>query len=66
MEVFKYHTSDTYEQNFTRWHTMNTKERSIYREEPLNEIDAKTVFYSLYLDHYESEKSPLCNFYLQD
>ena len=59
MEVFKYDVNDTYEQNFVRWQTMKTKGRSIYKEKPLNERDAKTVFYSLYLDHYEEEHAPL-------
>jgi len=53
MEIFKYNTSVTYENNFQTWYTMNTYERFVYKEKPLDYRQALTVFNDQYEKTYK-------------
>ena len=44
MDVFKYDEESSYEQNFTRWHSMNSSERRQFNEEVLSVEDARSKF----------------------
>jgi len=59
MEQFIYDINSPYEANFNRWYTMNTKERHLHKEEIYTTKEAKSVFYTLYLEHYEVERQAL-------
>ena len=47
-DVFKYDDQSSYENNFTRWVQMNSKERRDNGEEPHTEIVAKRIFSEQY------------------
>lgn len=44
MIEFIYDNQDTFIDNFVRWHRMNTIEREMYRQSPLQREEALLVF----------------------
>ena len=44
MEEFKYENSDTYEQNFIRWYSMNCKEKRVQEDGEYSPEHARKVF----------------------
>jgi hypothetical protein len=48
MEEFEYDKQESYEGNFRRWYAMNSKERDIYGEPKLSQLEAEAVFADLY------------------
>jgi|TARA_R110000751_G_scaffold21177_1_gene61126 hypothetical protein len=47
-DVFKYDNGISYEDNFSRWFAMNSKEKQNHKEKPYNRIVAKRIFNEQY------------------
>ena len=48
-DEYKYHDSDSFENNFFRWHLANTLEKEIHNEKPYTEEEAYIVFRKLWV-----------------
>jgi len=46
--VFEYDETQTFQENFHTWYSMNTAERSAYRETPYSLEEAFAVFSKMY------------------
>ena len=46
--VFEYDETQTFQENFHMWYSMNTAERSAYRETPYSTEEAFEVFSRMY------------------
>ena len=54
MDVFEYDNTTSYQSNFTRWHSMNSSERSNYNEELLTTEQARIKFEEMYKEELRS------------
>ncbi len=46
--IFKYNKNESFANNFSYWHQVNTEERIAYRELPYNNEEAIKVFREMY------------------
>lgn len=46
--VFEYDETQSFQENFHMWYSMNTAERSAYQETPYNTEEAFSVFSKMY------------------